>query len=89
MVDCHDGSMKILLLDAETAQMTSAVAGQSFLLEHDVFLVDYLGSERERIPALKAIVHVRPTKANVDLLCRELRAPKYDEYYLCIHIRMS
>jgi hypothetical protein len=66
--------------------MTSAIVGQSFLLDQDVFIVDYVSTvrEREAIPALKAICFLRPTKENAQFLQEELGQPRYGEYYLCM-----
>ena len=34
--------------------------------------------------SLKAVVYVRPTVENFNLLAEELRNPKYSEYHLCM-----
>jgi hypothetical protein len=66
------------------AGIVSMVLSQSDILEKDVFLTEYIDVEkRERMVHLKAIVFVRPTKQNIDLLCKELKKPHYGEYYLC------
>ena len=85
--------MKVLLVDRETAGIISCVCPQSYLLEHEVYLVDYLergttnsGSEsdsREPLRHLKSICLLRPTSANMDCMVRELADPKYYEYHLC------
>lgn len=75
--------MKVLLMDKETIGMISMTYNQSELLEKDVFLFKLLeDSSRETLMHLKAVVFVRPTAENLELLQRELRAPKYSEYYL-------
>lgn len=39
---------------------------------------------REVMAHLKAIVFIRPTIDNLAMLKKELRKPKYGEYYLCM-----
>lgn len=76
--------MKILLLDEETAGMISCCTCQTYLLDHEVFLIDYLGNGgREPLPSLKCICFLRPTSLNIELLCKDLANPLYSEYYLC------
>lgn len=76
-------SIKVLLLDADTTSAISLVSTQSYLLEHEVYLVDRLANRgREKMQHLKALVFVRPTSDNVQLLTDELREPKYSDYRL-------
>ena len=57
---------------------------QTEVLDKDVLMLDRLDNEkRERMGHLRAIVFVRPTEANISLLCKELKSPLYGEYYLC------
>ena len=74
--------MKVLMVDAETIQMLSLVYSQSQIMEKEVFLVERLGEEHERMTHLNAIVFVRPTAANVALLKKEMKEPKYGKYYM-------
>lgn len=75
--------MKVLLMDRETIGMISMTYSQSELLEKDVYLFKLLEDpQRESLMHLKAVVFVRPTQENIDMLGAELRAPKYCEYYL-------
>jgi hypothetical protein len=65
--------------------MLSSVLPQSYLLEKEVYLTDFLFNvNREQISSLKCVVFVRPTANNVDLLLHELREPRYPEYYICM-----
>lgn len=76
-------SIKVLLLDQDTTSIISLVSTQSHLLEHEVYLVDRLANRgRERMGHLKALILVRPTSDNVQLLVEELREPKYSNYNL-------
>tara|TARA_B110000208_G_scaffold3375_1_gene4495 strand:- start:534 stop:2006 length:1473 start_codon:yes stop_codon:yes gene_type:complete len=74
--------MKVLMVDAETIQMLSLVYSQSQIMEKEVFLVERLGEEHERMTHLNAIVFVRPTAANLALLKKEVNEPKYGKYYM-------
>jgi hypothetical protein len=67
--------------------MLSSVVSQSYLLENEVYLTDFLANaNREEIGGLKCLVFVRPTAINVDLVIRELYEPRYPEYHICILI---
>lgn len=74
--------MKALLLDAETTTIVSMVMSQSQILQREVFLVEQLDAVHEPMLHLKAAVFVRPTAANVELIKKELKAPKYGAYHL-------
>lgn len=64
--------------------MLSSVVSQSYLAENEVFLTDYLSNiGREQIHGIKCIIFIRPTTANMELLMRELREPRYSEYHIC------
>jgi vacuolar protein sorting-associated protein 45 len=58
---------------------------QSEILQKEVYLFEQI----EKInlgPAMKhmkCIVFLRPTKENVELLCNELKSPRYGIYYIC------
>ena len=65
----------------------SLVYSQSQILQKEVYLFERLDSEgRELMAHLKAIVFVRPTPENCQLLDQELRKPKYGEYHLCTNL---
>ncbi|DAZ93883.1 TPA: hypothetical protein N0F65_004730 [Lagenidium giganteum] len=74
--------MKALLLDADTTTVISMVMSQSQILQREVFLVEQLDASHERMAHLKAAVFVRPTAANVELLKKELKNPKYGQYHI-------
>ena len=46
-------------------------------LPQEFYLIEQLGATHEAMPHLKAAVYVRPTTANIDILCRELADPKF------------
>ena len=48
-----------------------------------VFLVESLGTTHDAMKHLKALVFVRPTRRNIELLQAELKAPRYSEYNIC------
>lgn len=74
-------SIKVLLLDPDTTSIISLVSTQSYLLQNEVYLVDRLANKsRERMRHLKALLFVRPTSENVQLIVEELREPKYSNY---------
>ncbi len=86
----ESGGMKMLLVDRETAGIISSVVSQSYLLEHEVYLTDYLSNDnRERLGSLKCIVFVRATSTSIDLLAKELSEPRYSEYYICMRSNPS
>jgi len=75
--------MKVLIMDKDTTGIVSLVYSQSQILQKEVYLFERLDSEgRELMAHLKAIVFVRPTPENCQLLDQELRKPKYGEYHL-------
>jgi len=75
--------MKVLVLDKETVRIIGTVLSQSEILEREMYLTEILENEhREKLDHLRAVCLVRPTKENLALLRRELRAPKYKEYHL-------
>ncbi|KAK2867829.1 hypothetical protein FQN49_003427 [Arthroderma sp. PD_2] len=75
--------MKILLLDSETLPVVSTAMTQSALLNHEVYLIDRLDNQsRERMRHLRCLCFVRPSPDSIQFLIDELRAPKYDEYYV-------
>lgn len=83
------GSMKVLLLDAMTTQVVSAVYSQTDILEQQVYLVERI--DQSLSPAnnshLKAVVFVRPT--SLPHLYSELAQPRYSEYHLFVSSIMT
>ena len=74
--------MKVLLLDSDTTRIVSMVLSQSTILEQEVFLVEPLDADHERMTHLKAAVLIRPTLHNIENLMKELKDPKYGEYHV-------
>ena len=75
--------MKALLLDRETTAMVSMVISRSQVLEKEVFLFQRIDAQgRGQMLHLKAIVFLRPTRDNIELLAKELMAPLFGEYHL-------
>ncbi|KAG7347393.1 Sec1 family protein [Nitzschia inconspicua] len=79
--------MKVLLLDASTTQIVSAVYSQTEILKNEVYLVSRLDDTSKQQPNqkssshLKAVCFVRPTETSVGLLVRELKEPRFAEYH--------
>eukprot|EP01127_Copromyxa_protea_P020956 TRINITY_DN7086_c0_g1_i1.p1 TRINITY_DN7086_c0_g1~~TRINITY_DN7086_c0_g1_i1.p1 ORF type:complete len:561 (+),score=137.81 TRINITY_DN7086_c0_g1_i1:87-1769(+) len=77
------GGMKVLLLDSETSGIVSMVYTQSEVLQEETYLFERLDTQNREVMAhLKAICFIRPTAENINLLKKELRKPKYGEYYI-------
>jgi len=81
--ECVSG-MKVLLLDAHTTGIVSLVYSKSQVLAKEVFLFEKLQGTQARhaLPDLRALVLVRPTEENINVLAEELAAPLYAEYHL-------
>lgn len=63
----------------------SSIFSQSDLLPKEIYLfekIDTIGN-KEPINFMKCVSLLRPTKENINLLCNELRNPKFGQYYLC------
>mmetsp|Transcript_14326 Transcript_14326/g.23184 ORF Transcript_14326/g.23184 Transcript_14326/m.23184 type:complete len:590 (-) Transcript_14326:6-1775(-) len=82
--------MKVLLLDAATTQIVSAVYSQTEILSNEVYLVarlDDTSKQQQHQHAngksshLKAVCFVRPTETSVGMLVRELKEPRFAEYH--------
>lgn len=56
------------------------------MMQKEVFLFERIdsGIVREPLKFLKCIAFLRPTIENVQLMSKELKAPKYAQYYICI-----
>ena len=58
---------------------------QSEIAAKEVYLFDLLENmNRESMQNLKCLCFIRPTKQNVQLLVREMKEPKYGQYYICM-----
>ena len=63
--------------------MVSMVISRSQVLEKEVFLFQRIDAQgRGQMLHLKAIVFLRPTRDNIELLAKELMAPMFGEYHL-------
>ncbi|XP_028411218.1 vacuolar protein sorting-associated protein 45-like [Dendronephthya gigantea] len=83
MVEDSGSGMKVLLLDKETTGIVSMVYSQSEILQKEVYLFERIDvPTRETMKHLKAITFLRPTKENIEHLIKELKSPKYGNYYI-------
>ncbi|PNW80892.1 hypothetical protein CHLRE_07g333950v5 [Chlamydomonas reinhardtii] len=74
---------KGLVLDKETMRICANLYGRTELAEHNVVHVENLEKPDGRAHnELKAVCFLRPTKENIALLKKELRAPRYQSYNL-------
>jgi vacuolar protein sorting-associated protein 45 len=85
---CTRGTMKVLLLDAATTQIVSAVYSQTEILNQQVYLVSSIDKASSAAAAgenkshMHAVCFLRPTPANVDALCAALQHPQYTAYHV-------
>ncbi|KAF5831862.1 SM/Sec1-family protein [Dunaliella salina] len=73
---------KALLVDKDTMRMCSMLLGRSELADRDVVHVEQLDhptSSKKSHQELKAIILLRPTRDNITILKRELKAPRYQQ----------
>lgn len=83
MTEESGAGMKILLLDQETKSIVSVAYSQSEIASKEVYLFDLLENpNRDYMKHLKCLCMIRPTKQNIQNLIRELKNPKYGQYYL-------
>ncbi|CEF69057.1 Sec1-like protein family and Sec1-like, domain 2-containing protein [Strongyloides ratti] len=84
MIKLAGPGMKILLMDKETTSIVSCSFPQSELMQKEVYLFERIDSLniRDSIKYIKAIVFLRPTFKNVQLLIEELQNPRYSLYYI-------
>ncbi|KAF7266093.1 vacuolar protein sorting 45 [Rhynchophorus ferrugineus] len=86
MTSDSEPGMKVLLMDKETTSVVSMVYGQSEIQQKEVFLLERIDSPNyansSGLRYLKCLVFLRPTQQNIELLCTELRNPKYGAYYI-------
>lgn len=74
--------MKALMLDNETSGIISIVYTQSKLYKNDIYLIQKIDDQTEKLPHLKAIYFVRPTVENVEAIMKEIKDPRFLEYHL-------
>eukprot|EP00128_Syssomonas_multiformis_P005301 Colp12_sorted_trinity150504_noHs@13588 len=59
------------------------VYSQSEILAQSVYLVEKINTEsKEKMSHMKAICFLRPTQDSLDALCKELKEPRYGNYYI-------
>ncbi|KAI0310191.1 Sec1 family-domain-containing protein [Amylostereum chailletii] len=76
-------AMKVFLLDTHTTPIVSLASTQSTLLSHQVYLTDRIdNAKRDRMPHMKCVCFLRNSEDSLGALERELKEPKYGEYYL-------
>ena len=62
----------------------SLVTSQSYILKKDVYLIEQIEqSSMDKLLHLKAVYFVRPTDRNFSLCQKELKDPRFCEYYFC------
>ena len=75
--------MKALLMDKETTGIVSMVYAKSEISQKEVYLFESIDSmHRDDMKHLKVIAFLRPTERNIQLLCQELKQPRYGKYFL-------
>jgi vacuolar protein sorting-associated protein 45 len=82
VTDSGISGMKALILDPMTTQAISMVYSQTQILEKEVYLVELLGKKHEQMNHLKAAIYIQPTEANIILLTKELKEPRFSEYHI-------
>lgn len=83
MTDESGSGMKILLMDQETKSIVSVAFSQSEIASKEVYLFDVLENpNRDYMKHMKCLCFLRPTKENISNLIKELKNPKYGQYYL-------
>ena len=83
MINDSGPGMKALLLDQETMGIVSMVYSKSEISQKEVYLFETIDSmHRDLMKHLKVIAFVRPSDRNIQLLCQELKQPRYGKYYL-------
>jgi vacuolar protein sorting-associated protein 45 len=62
----------------------SLISSQSEILKKDVYLIEKIEKEsQEKMLHLKAIYIIRPTDKNIAYLAKEVKDPKFSEYFIC------
>ncbi|KPM07830.1 vacuolar protein sorting-associated protein-like protein 2, partial [Sarcoptes scabiei] len=85
MIEDAGPGIKTLLMDKETISFLSLVFAHSEMLKKEIYLFEaienYYFSE-ESLKFVKCIVFVRPTEKNITCLMRELKHPRFGQYFL-------
>uniref|UniRef100_A0AC35TQV1 Vacuolar protein sorting-associated protein 45 n=1 Tax=Rhabditophanes sp. KR3021 TaxID=114890 RepID=A0AC35TQV1_9BILA len=76
--------LKIILMDKETTSIVSCTYSQSEMMQKEVYLFDRIDAttQGDALKYVKAVVFLRPTTKNIQLLCEEVKNPKYSQYYV-------
>ncbi|CAF3343808.1 unnamed protein product [Rotaria socialis] len=83
MIEDCGPTIKGLVMDKETASIVSMVYAQSEILQKEVFLFERIDIPGQKsLKHLSAICFLRPTEENIQSLVRELRDPKYGNYFI-------
>ncbi|KAH7643781.1 vacuolar protein sorting-associated protein 45 [Dermatophagoides farinae] len=85
MVDDAGPGIKALLMDKETISIISIVYAQSDMLQKEVYLFEAIENyvpRQESLKFVKCIVFVRPTEKNITYLIRELKHPRFSQYFI-------
>lgn len=81
-----------MVLDDFTTSVISAGYAKSEMLLREVYLFEYIDTifeSVERLNHVKCIVILRPTRANIELLCKELGRPHYRTYHIYFTNRLG
>lgn len=84
--------MKSLLLDDFTTGVISASYSRSDMLLREFYMFESINTifeSSERLNHMKCIVIIRPTKDNVQRICKELNRPHYKTYYIYFTSRVG
>ena len=66
------------------------VCSQSQILKKGVYLIERIEKgSKEKLHHLNAFYFVRPTEDNINSILRELKAPRFKDYYLCKEIHFK
>jgi len=85
----HLHTYNTLLKHTQTTAMVSMVISRSQVLEKEVFLFQRIDAQgRGQMLHLKAIVFLRPTRDNIELLAKELMSPLFGTLS-CARARVS
>ncbi|KAH9397965.1 vacuolar protein sorting-associated protein 45 [Tyrophagus putrescentiae] len=85
MIKEAGAGIKALLMDKETISIVSIVYAQSEMQEKEVFLFELLENftpKTESAKFVKCIAFIRPTEKNLNYLMRELKHPRFSQYFL-------
>jgi len=82
MLKSTSTGMKTLLLDSSTTQSVSVTLSKTHANSAELYLIDLLGKPQQVVGGMKALIYVRPTMDNVDLICREVSRGNFGEYHL-------